>query len=312
MAVPGEERPDVGGQVSGPQTEGTTSEEEEDEGENVEPSFFSDPKRLIQTGVIVVLLIAGIYLLLPSIVGLDDAVKRLQRADWIWIAVALAFNVLAFGSYVALFRGVVGENVAQAHLERELPDHDGGAGGDAPVLGRRRRRDRPDLLGASQGRDAAPPERLPDGRLPGPPLRGLHADRDHQRHPAADRGVQRAQPGRAHDRPRRDRRRRDRALPADRAAPRGLRAAHALLLQGLSPQPAGPAPRVGPRLDGERGADGDRLRPQPVARRPGRSRGRSASGRRTSGSCGPASTPSTSRSPWAWWSRASSWGWSPT
>ena len=111
MAVPGEDRPDVGGQVSGPQTEGTTSEEEEDEGENVEPSFFSDPKRLIQTGVIVVLLIAGIYLLLPSIVGLDDAVKRLQRADWIWIAVALAFNVLAFGSYVALFRGVVGENV---------------------------------------------------------------------------------------------------------------------------------------------------------------------------------------------------------
>jgi uncharacterized protein (TIRG00374 family) len=112
MAVPGEDRPDVGGQVSGPQTEDTTSEDQgEDEGDNVEPSFFSDPKRLIQTGVIVVLLVVGIYLLLPSIVGLDDAVKKLGRADWIWIAIALAFNVLAFASYVALFRGVVGENV---------------------------------------------------------------------------------------------------------------------------------------------------------------------------------------------------------
>jgi uncharacterized protein (TIRG00374 family) len=108
MAVPGEEEREQGGQVAGPQVEAPAAESED---EDVEPSFFGDPKRLLQTGVIVVLLVAAIYLLLPSIVGLDDAIKKLQRADWVWIAIALAFNLLAFGSYVALFRGVVGENV---------------------------------------------------------------------------------------------------------------------------------------------------------------------------------------------------------
>ena len=39
----------------------------------------------------------------------------LDQADPGWIAVALAFNVLAFFAYVALFRGVVGEHVL--HLE---------------------------------------------------------------------------------------------------------------------------------------------------------------------------------------------------
>ena len=108
MAVPGEEEREQGGQVAAPQVEAAAAEGAD---EDVEPSFFGDPRRLLQTGVIVVLLVAGIYLLLPSIVGLDDAVKKLQRADWLWIAIALAFNVLAFGSYVALFRGVVGEHV---------------------------------------------------------------------------------------------------------------------------------------------------------------------------------------------------------
>jgi uncharacterized protein (TIRG00374 family) len=110
MAVPGEEEREQGGQVEGPQIEGPATADEDGD-DDVEPSFFSDPERLVQTGIIVVLLVAGIYLLLPSIVGLDDAVKKLGRADWIWITVALAFNGLAFGSYVALFRGVVGEQV---------------------------------------------------------------------------------------------------------------------------------------------------------------------------------------------------------
>src|SRR5215210_3015618 len=112
MAGPGEDHPDKGGQVLGPQREGHGSLDEEDEDE-AEPSFFADPKRLIQTLVIVVVLVAGIYLLLPSVVGLDDAFKKLEKADEVWIAVALAFNVLAFASYVALFRGVVGEQVVK-------------------------------------------------------------------------------------------------------------------------------------------------------------------------------------------------------
>jgi putative heme transporter len=113
MAVPGADQEDKGGQVSGTQHEGWDEATDEDDEE--EPSFFADPKRLVQTLLIVVVLIGAIYFLLPNIVGLDDAVSKLKKADWLWITVALLFNLLAFGSYVALFRGVVGERTL--HLE---------------------------------------------------------------------------------------------------------------------------------------------------------------------------------------------------
>jgi uncharacterized protein (TIRG00374 family) len=104
--------PDTGGQVAEGLIDGSAAADEEN-GDEEEPSFFADPKRLIQTGLIVILLVAGIYLLLPSIVGIDDAIEKVSKADWLWIAIALAFNLLAFGSYVALFRGVVGESTVQ-------------------------------------------------------------------------------------------------------------------------------------------------------------------------------------------------------
>ena len=110
MAGPGEAQPDVGGQVSGPRTE-PPEDFEEDEGDDEEPSFFTDPKRMLQTFAIVIVVVVGIYLLLPSIVGFEDALKKLGKADRVWVVVALVFNLLAFASYVALFRGVVGENL---------------------------------------------------------------------------------------------------------------------------------------------------------------------------------------------------------
>ena len=45
-----------------------------------------------------------------------------------------------FGGYVAMFRGVYGRAAAADRLGRELPDHDGRAGGVAAVRGRRGRR----------------------------------------------------------------------------------------------------------------------------------------------------------------------------
>jgi uncharacterized protein (TIRG00374 family) len=87
----------------------------EEEDRETEPSFFADPKRIAQTLVIVLLLVAAIYVLLPRIFDTQNALNKLSDANAIWITVALAFNVLAFFSYVALFRGVVGERVL--HLE---------------------------------------------------------------------------------------------------------------------------------------------------------------------------------------------------
>jgi len=80
-----------------------------------EPRFFENPKRLIQTGVVVVALIVAIYVLFPKIVGLKGSISRMEDGDPGWIAIAIGFDVLAFGAYVALFRGVVGEKVL--HLE---------------------------------------------------------------------------------------------------------------------------------------------------------------------------------------------------
>ena len=99
---------------------------------------------------------------------------KLGDANPIWIAVALAFNVLAFFSYVALFRGVVGERVL--HLEwRESYQitmaglaatrlfSAGGAGGIVLTYWALRKAGMPRA-----------PDGLPDGGLPGPAVRRLH------------------------------------------------------------------------------------------------------------------------------------------
>jgi uncharacterized protein (TIRG00374 family) len=82
-----------------------------DMGEEAEPSFFADPRRLIQTVVAAILLTLAIYVLFPRIVDLEGALHKIDDGDPLWIGLALAFNVVAFGAYVALFRGVVGEKV---------------------------------------------------------------------------------------------------------------------------------------------------------------------------------------------------------
>jgi uncharacterized protein (TIRG00374 family) len=80
-----------------------------------EPSFFADPKRLIQTAIAVVVLLVAIYVLVPRLFDLQDALGRIEEGDPIWIAIGIACCVAMFGAYVALFRGVVGERVI--HLE---------------------------------------------------------------------------------------------------------------------------------------------------------------------------------------------------
>jgi uncharacterized protein (TIRG00374 family) len=88
---------------------------EEEERPEAEPSFFANPRRIAETLFVVLLLVAAIYVLVPRVFDTQNALGKLGDANAIWIAVALAFNVLAFFSYVALFRGVIGERVL--HLE---------------------------------------------------------------------------------------------------------------------------------------------------------------------------------------------------
>ncbi|HET6830086.1 MAG TPA: lysylphosphatidylglycerol synthase transmembrane domain-containing protein [Solirubrobacterales bacterium] len=79
------------------------------------PSLLENPRRVVLTTIVVLLLFAAIYVLLPKLIGLEDAIEKMGEGEWQWFAVAVGFNVLAFGSYVALFRGVIGENLV--HLD---------------------------------------------------------------------------------------------------------------------------------------------------------------------------------------------------
>lgn len=65
-------------------------------------------RRLIQTVVVVFILLGGIYFLFPKLVGLGDALGKLDDADPLWIGIAIGFNVVAYATYIALFKAVVG------------------------------------------------------------------------------------------------------------------------------------------------------------------------------------------------------------
>ncbi|HEX6205240.1 MAG TPA: lysylphosphatidylglycerol synthase transmembrane domain-containing protein [Solirubrobacterales bacterium] len=65
-------------------------------------------RRLIQTIVVVFILLGGIYFLFPKLVGLGDSLGKLDEADPLWIGIAIGFNVVAYATYIALFKAVVG------------------------------------------------------------------------------------------------------------------------------------------------------------------------------------------------------------
>src|SRR5438552_403970 len=104
-----EERPGLPGPEPEPRPDRdaaapATDERQGDASELVDdasPSPLSG-KRLIQTAVVVLLLIGGIYFLFPKIVGVQGTVNRLGDATPAWLGVAFAMDVLAYLSYVAL------------------------------------------------------------------------------------------------------------------------------------------------------------------------------------------------------------------
>jgi uncharacterized protein (TIRG00374 family) len=67
------------------------------------------PRRVVETTLLVSFVLVAIYFLFPKLVGLGDAMSRLDDASAVWIVVAIGFNVAAVGTYVALFKAVVGD-----------------------------------------------------------------------------------------------------------------------------------------------------------------------------------------------------------
>ena len=67
-----------------------------------------DRRRLVMLVIGFVVIVVAIYVLIPKVVGLDDALERFGQATWYWLAVAFVFTVGSFAAYVALFRGILG------------------------------------------------------------------------------------------------------------------------------------------------------------------------------------------------------------
>ncbi len=65
-------------------------------------------RRLLQTLVLILVLLVSIYFLFPKLVGLGGAMSKLGDAEPIWIGIAIGFNILAYATYIALFKAVVG------------------------------------------------------------------------------------------------------------------------------------------------------------------------------------------------------------
>ena len=90
--------------------EDSTEDEEEEELQQVGAlqALLQDRRKLFGGVTLFALILVAIYVVFPKLVGLDDALRKLDEATWYWVVIAVGFNLAAFAAYVALFRGVLG------------------------------------------------------------------------------------------------------------------------------------------------------------------------------------------------------------
>lgn len=82
--------------------------------------LLGDRRRLLSVLAAFVLLIVGIYILLPKVAGVGGSLKKLSRPSWGWIAVAVGMNAFSFVAYAALFRGIIGGRDAKERVHERL------------------------------------------------------------------------------------------------------------------------------------------------------------------------------------------------
>ncbi|MEA2347407.1 MAG: putative heme transporter [Thermoleophilaceae bacterium] len=84
-------------------------DEEEAQEERRIAALFDDKRRLLLVAGAFVVVLVALYVLLPDIVGLRGALRRMGQATWYWVAGAAVATVAGFAAYVALFRGILGD-----------------------------------------------------------------------------------------------------------------------------------------------------------------------------------------------------------
>ena len=68
-------------------------------------------RRALVLGVLLLAAVAGLYLLLPKLAGLNQTWGRLKRGDPVWLGVGAGFELLSIAGYAMLFRTIFGRGV---------------------------------------------------------------------------------------------------------------------------------------------------------------------------------------------------------
>jgi uncharacterized protein (TIRG00374 family) len=82
--------------------------------------LLGDRRRMLTVLAAFVLLIVGVYVLIPKISGVKGSLTKLSDPNWAWVAVAIGFNGFSFLAYAALFRGILGGRDEQHELYRRV------------------------------------------------------------------------------------------------------------------------------------------------------------------------------------------------
>ena len=90
-------------------------EEEEALEERRIAALFDDRRRLVLVAAAFLVVLVALYVLLPDIVGLRGALRRIGQATWYWVLGAGVATVAGFAAYVALFRGIFGDLSPETH-----------------------------------------------------------------------------------------------------------------------------------------------------------------------------------------------------
>jgi uncharacterized protein (TIRG00374 family) len=88
--------------------------------EAMETGFAMGRRRLAVYALVVLLIIAAIYFVLPKVTETGNALDKIKDADPVWVGVALGLNLFSFVAYIALFAGIVGGRTAAPEVRRRL------------------------------------------------------------------------------------------------------------------------------------------------------------------------------------------------
>ncbi|HEY6399037.1 MAG TPA: lysylphosphatidylglycerol synthase transmembrane domain-containing protein [Solirubrobacteraceae bacterium] len=85
-----------------------------------EPAGPMTPRRMLITGIVILVSLGGFYFLLPKLAGLNQTWGQLRRGDPFWLALGAAFEVLSIGGYALLFGTIFRRGMPRLNLRASV------------------------------------------------------------------------------------------------------------------------------------------------------------------------------------------------